>query len=197
MQQIDKRRAHDRVAADADTGRLSQPQTRQLPNCFIGERAAAADDTDLARLVNVAGHDADFALTRRDDARAIRTDQSAGAVFEETRGAGHIENRDTLRDGDNDRDAGVRGLHDGVRGRRRRHENHGGIRAGLAHGVGNRVEERKALLGRAPLARHDAADHLRAIVATLGGVKRPGLAEALAENAGRFIDEDAHYASIH
>src|SRR5205807_10600022 len=40
-------------------------------DCFVGECAAAADDADVSLLVNAAGHDADFAFTWRNDARAV------------------------------------------------------------------------------------------------------------------------------
>ena len=63
---------------------------------------------------------------------------------------------------------------------------------GLLHGLGDGVEERKAFLHSAALARRDAADHLRAVFAALDGVEGPGLAEALTDHAGGFVNEDAH-----
>src|SRR5262245_16056063 len=73
-QHIDERRAGDGVATDADTGRLSQAEVGQLPDRLVGQCAAAADDADRARRVDVTGHDADLALPRRDDPRAVRPD---------------------------------------------------------------------------------------------------------------------------
>ena len=90
------------------------------------------------------------------------------------------------------RDAGVGGFHDGVGGGGRRHEDHGGVGAGRRDGLGDGVEEGEALLGRAALAGHDAADDLRAVLAALDGVERAGLAEALAEDARVLVNEDAH-----
>ena len=90
------------------------------------------------------------------------------------------------------RDAGVGGFHDGVGGGGRRHEDHGGVGPGLRDRLGDGVEQREAFLGGAALAGHDAADDLRAVVAALDGVKGAGLAEALAEDAGVLVDEDAH-----
>ena len=78
LQEVDERGADDRIAAQADAGRLPQPQIGELPDGFVGERAAAADDADGAGLVNVAGHDADLALPRRDDAGTVGPDQPAG-----------------------------------------------------------------------------------------------------------------------
>src|SRR5262249_26772574 len=107
-------------------------------------------------------------------------------------GAGHVQDRDALGDGDDHADAGVGGLHDGVGGGRRRHENHGGVGPGLAHGLRNGVEEREALLDAAALSGDDSADYLGPVIAALGGVERAGLAEALAEDAGVLVNEDAH-----
>ena len=75
QQHVDEAGAVDRVAADADAGALADAQVRELPDAFIGKRPRPADDPDAARLVDIAGHDADLALAGRDDARAIRADQ--------------------------------------------------------------------------------------------------------------------------
>ena len=90
------------------------------------------------------------------------------------------------------RDARVGRFHDGVGGAGRRHEDHAGVGPGLLHRLGDGVEEREALLDRAALAGRDAADDLRAVFPALLGVKGARLAEALAEHAGVFVDEDAH-----
>ena len=47
-----------------DAGRLAEAEIGQLPDGLVGERAAAAHHADRARLVDVAGHDADLALAR-------------------------------------------------------------------------------------------------------------------------------------
>jgi hypothetical protein len=75
LQAVNEIRAVDRVAADADAGALAQPGVGDLVDGLIGERAAAADDADAARRVDVAGHDADLALAGRDDAGAVGADQ--------------------------------------------------------------------------------------------------------------------------
>ena len=53
-----KRRADDGIAADADASGLADAEMRQLVDSFVGQRAAAADDADVALLVNPTGHDA-------------------------------------------------------------------------------------------------------------------------------------------
>ena len=61
---VEKRRADDGIAADADAGGLADTELGELAHGFVGKRAAAADDADVAGLVNLAGHDADLALAR-------------------------------------------------------------------------------------------------------------------------------------
>ena len=41
LQQVDERRADDRIAAQADARRLAQAQAGQLPDGFVGQRAAS------------------------------------------------------------------------------------------------------------------------------------------------------------
>ena len=184
LQQVDLVRADDRVAADADARRLPKPEGRELEHRLVGQRARAADDADRPRLVDVAGHDADLALAGRDDAGAVRADQPhAGLVVEEPLDAGHVEDGDALGDGDDDLDAGVGRLHDRVGRAGRRDEHHAGVRPRSCDRLGHGVEDREALLDRATLARRDAADDLRAVLAALVGVERAGLADPLADDA--------------
>ena len=49
---IEERGADDGIAADADAGGLADAEARELADGFVGERAAAADDADIALLVN-------------------------------------------------------------------------------------------------------------------------------------------------
>ncbi len=66
-QHVDELHALHGVAADADARRLTEAELSELVNRLVGQRAAARDDADRALLVDVAGHDADLALVRRDD----------------------------------------------------------------------------------------------------------------------------------
>src|SRR6185503_8377193 len=54
--------ADDGVAADADAGRLSDPQAGELAYGFVSQRARAGDNAHMAGLVNVRRHDADLAF---------------------------------------------------------------------------------------------------------------------------------------
>src|ERR1700722_6000964 len=73
---IEKAGADDRIATDADTGGLTDAEMGKLIDRFVGECSAAAHYANIALFVNRGGHDADFAFAGRDDARAIRTDET-------------------------------------------------------------------------------------------------------------------------
>ena len=49
LQAVDEVGAVDRIAADADAGRLAQPRRGGLRHRLVGQRAGARDDADLAR----------------------------------------------------------------------------------------------------------------------------------------------------
>ena len=62
LQHLDELGALDRIAADAHCGGLAETLVGGLKDRLVGERAGARHDTDLARLEDVARHDADLAL---------------------------------------------------------------------------------------------------------------------------------------
>src|SRR5205814_9757139 len=73
---VDEAGAGHRVTADTDAGRDADVLLLQLVERLVGERPRPADDPDrAARLGDVAGGDADVALPRRDDPRAVRPEQ--------------------------------------------------------------------------------------------------------------------------
>src|SRR3546814_10628591 len=69
LKAVDEVPAVDRVAADADDGRLAQARVGRLLDRLVRQRARARDDADLAHGMDVAGHDADLALAGGDDVR--------------------------------------------------------------------------------------------------------------------------------
>src|SRR5690348_7041613 len=73
---IEERCADDGIAADPDAGGLPYAQTRELIDSFVGQRAAAAYHANVALLVNATGHDPNLAFAWRDDAGAVRADQT-------------------------------------------------------------------------------------------------------------------------
>ena len=81
---------------------------------------------------------------------------AAPAAFfsrEEGLRADHVVGRNAFGDARDDGDAGVGRLDDRVGRERRRHEDHRGVGARLPHRLGDRVEDRDALVRRPALAR--------------------------------------------
>ena len=70
--------ANDRVAADADAGRLADAGPGQLVNRFVDQRSGARDNADVAGHEDVGRMDPDAAIgCRLDDPRTVRPDQLA------------------------------------------------------------------------------------------------------------------------
>src|SRR5437660_7176359 len=101
---VEKCRANDGIAADANARGLADAELRQLMDGFVGERAAAADDADVALPVDAAGHDADFAFAGGDDARAVRTDKARFLEVYDARDAHHVERGNAFGDADRERE---------------------------------------------------------------------------------------------
>src|SRR5678815_4220412 len=86
----------DRVAADADARRLAEPLLAQLADRFIGERARPRYHADRPFFVDMAEHDADLDLVRRDYARAVGADQFRALALHFVLGAYHVAHRYAL-----------------------------------------------------------------------------------------------------
>lgn len=187
--------AVDGVAADADAHALAQAHVGDLPDGFIGERAGTGDDADSAGLEDVGRHDADFAVGGGvDDAGAVRADEGHVLVLQEGFHLLHVLHRDAFRDVDDELHACVCGFHDGVRGERRRHKDHGGVAVrgffGFRHGIEDGDLAFKEL---AALAGGHAGDHVGAEVHAVFGVERAGAAgDALHDQAGVLVNERCH-----
>src|SRR5262245_8080033 len=192
-QRIDEIRAVDRIAADADAGRLAKAGRRGLGHCLVSEGARARDDADLTGLMDVARHDADLAFARRDDAGAVGADQAGARAAQRALDLDHVEHGPAFGDADDEGNGGVDRFEDGIGGKGRRHINHACIRVGRFGGVLDRVEDGETEMGGAALARGHAADHARAVSDRLFGMERALRAgEALADDAGAVIDENRH-----
>jgi hypothetical protein len=165
-----------------------------LVDRFIGERAALGHDPDAPFLADVAGDDADLGFPGRNEARAVRADQARrGPILEKRHRAHHVQRRNTFRDADDEREAGVGGFHHGVGRELRRDENDRHVGAGLLDGVLHGVEHRPALVRGAAFAGRDAAHDGGSIRRRLLGVKRPFAAgQALHNQTRRFIDQNSH-----
>src|SRR5215217_4128014 len=196
LQHIDELCALHRVAADADRRGLAEAFAGGLENGFIGQRAGTRHDADLARLENVARHDADLALAGRHDAGAVRADQTRFRVRERSLHLHHVEHRNALGDADDERDLGLDRLADRVRGAGWRHVDHAGVAAGFFLRLSHGIEHRQPEMRGAAFARRSAAHHLGAVGDRLLGMERAVLAgEALADDACVAVDEDSHYAA--
>ena len=98
FERIDEVRAVDRIAADADAGRLAEPRRGGLGDRLVGEGARARDDADRAGLMDMARHDADLAFAGRDDAGAVRPDQARLRAAKRALDLDHVEHRDAFGD---------------------------------------------------------------------------------------------------
>src|SRR6266700_1136935 len=183
------------VAADSDAGGLANAEARQLIDGFVSERAAAADHANVSLLVNAAGHDADFALARRNDAGAVRANEACFIEVHNRGHANHVDDGDALGDANNERDLRIGGFENRVSREGRWNENHGSIRARGFRGIGGSVEHRSLEMLHAAFSGGNAADNIRAVLDHLLRVKGAFAAgEALDDEARFFIDQNAHRA---
>src|SRR5690606_36671820 len=199
LHDVDVLQAVHRVAADADGRRLADAKLGELAHRLVGERARARDDAHAPLLVDVARHDADLDLARRDDARAVRADEErpAALLAHAVAHLDHVAHRDALGDADDEVEVGLHGLPDRRGGEGRRDVDHRRVHARLLLGLGDGGEDGNALEVLARLLRIHAGDV--AVVAECVGAARArvelaGLAgDALRDDAGVLVDEDAHF----
>ena len=189
--------AFDRVATDAHSSGLAQPQIGGLFHRLIGQRARAGQNPTGTTHVNMAGHDADFAGIRRDNSGAVGADQAAFATFQRTFDTHHIQHGNTFGDRNDHLHFGVNRFQNTVGGKGRRHIDDGGV--GLCHvfRLVYGIEHRQIQMGLPTLARRHTANHLGAIGNGLFRVKgtlRAG--EALTDYLGVFVDEDCHLCGL-
>src|SRR5712691_927035 len=190
---VKERCADDGIAADADAGGLADTETRELVHGFVGQRAAAAYQPDVALLVNASRHDADFAFARRDDAGTIRADQARLRVVHGRGDAHYVERGNAFGDANDQGQRDISGFENGVGGKRRRHKNDRSIRGGFAHRVGKGVKHGPVEMFRAALARGYAADDVRAVLDHLLRVKGAFAArEALHDQSCVLVYKHAH-----
>jgi hypothetical protein len=143
--------------------------------------------------VNEARHDADLAFARRDDARAVRPDESGAGAGERGFHAHHVIDRNAFGDAHDELDAGVRRFENRIRRERRRHVDDARCRPGVLHRIRHGVEHRQIQMLLAPTAGRDAADHACAVLDAVFAVKRALLAsEALADDPRVLVDQNAH-----
>nr|GME07389.1 Uncharacterised protein [Ipomoea batatas] len=187
FQDVDEVRARDRVAADADTGRLTVTDIGGLLNGFIGQGTGTRNDTDTARLVNVARHDADLTFARSDHTRAVWPDHAHACFIQLHLHGQHIQRWDAFGDGDDQLDTCIDSFQDTVFAERSWHIDDGCGRACGFNGFTHGVEHRQAQMGGAAFARCYAANQLRAVCQRLLRVESSlSAGESLANDFGVF-----------
>ena len=197
IQRIDKVGAVHRVTTDTNTGRLAQTGRRGLCHSLIGQGARATDDTDFTALMNVARHDADFALTRGDHARAVRPDQAGFATGQRTLDAHHVQDGNALRNAHGQFDFGVNRLQNRVGSEWWRHVNCAGVGASGFLGLCNRVEHRAIQVRGAALAWADPTNDVGAIGNGLLAMERALLTgETLGDDLGVFVNQNCHCLTL-
>ena len=196
FEHVDEVGAVDRVAPDAHAGGLAEAALGELVDDLVGQRAAARDHAHVADLVDVARHDPDLGLARRDQARAVGADEAARGAGEEGLHPHHVRDRHALGDADDERHARVGRFHDGVGRGGRRHEDQRAVGAGGLDRLLHRVPDREALVGGPALARRHPAHHLGAVLLAPRGVEGALLAgDALHQHPRVLVDQDAHLSA--
>ncbi len=186
--------AVDRVAADADAGALAETTGGELPNRLVGQSAGTGNDANLARLVDVPGHDADLALAGGDDAGAIGPDKADLLVAQADLGAHHVHDGNAFGDTNDKLDARIGGFEDGVGRAGGGDENHGGVTAGLLARFVRGIEDGRILTPCfTTTAGGDTRDDIGAVLKTLRSVESASFSgDALHKQACVVIDEDGH-----
>ena len=152
---------------------------------LVGQRPRTGHDPDPALAVDRARDDPDLGPAGRGRAGAVRPDQAGAGRPDHLDDRDHVERRDALGDAEDRPDPGGGRLHDRVRRAGRRDEDARRVGAGLADGVGDRVEHGHPAVqrGLAALAGRHPGDDLGAVLEHRGAMER-----ALA--AGQAVDDD-------
>ena len=190
---VDERRADDRIAADPDDRRVAQAHLGELVADLVRERPRAADEPDSSLVQDLRRDDPDVGLAGRERARAIRAEQGDALGPDVVVDPQHVVRGQALRDADHGLDPGVDGLVDRVHGKPRRDEDDGRVGARFVDSPGHRVEDRNALDVLAALAGRDPGDDVRPVVPVPRAVERalaPG--QTLDDEARLVRDDDRH-----
>src|SRR5262249_6631240 len=198
LQRINKVGSNNRIAPNADCCRLSNAALRKLVHRLIGQSSRTGNDPDISFLVDMPGHDADLAFSRRNDSGTVWSNQPRLApelqIFVS---AHHVQRRNAFRDADNQWHLSVHGFHDGVSGKRRRNKDHRCIRACFVSGFLDCIEHRPAFMRRAAFSWCYSADDLCAIRRRALGVKRSFASRnPLNDKPCRFVYQNCHFCSL-
>ena len=195
---VDKGRTRDRVAANANARRNTDPHLFQLVESLIGEGTAAAHDAHWPPgECDLACSYTDIALPWTDHARAVGADKadSGVIVLELAVDASFVLGRDPLGYANDYLHTGSRCLQH----RRRRdlgwHSDKAGIGTCRRPRFSCARKHRDTFDLLATLCRVDTSDYLGAIVAVTKTVEtRLAAGQAVDDQPGAFIDEYAHFS---
>src|SRR3984893_5062550 len=201
LQHVEMLEPVDRIAADAYRRRLSQVELGQLCNGLVGQCPRSRYHADAPFAMNVAGHDADLDLVRRDNAGAVRPEQQRLPALHAVTGANHVADRNALGDANHQIELRVDGFLDGARRKRRWYIDDAHRRAGGVLGFAYRHVNRNALEVLARLFRIDPGDEALlsvGIIAAHARMELAGLAgDSLRDDLGILVDQNAHSGSLH
>ena len=189
---IEMRHAVDRIATDADAGRLSVTARRQLPDRFVGQRAGTRNHADISRLVNVTRHDPDLARAGCDDARAIRTDQPRFFSGHLRFHAHHVHDRNSFCDANHEFHTGIDRFENSIRRACCGNENHRDVAVRFLSRFPNRVEHRDlAVEHLAAFSGRDSSNNVCSVLHALPRMKSTGAAgDPLNEQSRVLVDEN-------
>mmetsp|Transcript_1043 Transcript_1043/g.2215 ORF Transcript_1043/g.2215 Transcript_1043/m.2215 type:complete len:308 (-) Transcript_1043:14-937(-) len=189
LEAINEIGAVEGVAADAHASALTEACRCGLMHGLVSQGARSADNANLARGVDVARHDAHFALTRLDDAGAIGADEAALILpHEGVLDLHHVLLRDALGDANNQWDFGLQRLENRSSSRGRGDVDDSGVAVSLLLGLCGVLENRQVQVHRAGLLGVDSTNHLGAVLDCLGGVEGALLAgHSLADDLGVLV----------
>src|SRR3569623_429589 len=199
---VDVLQSVDRIAADANRGRLSQSQCGQLAYCLIGQRAGTRDHADATFLVDMTRHDTDLDFIRRNQPRAVRPEQQrlAAGFLHAVLDFEHVAHRDAFGDANHEIKIGLHRFPDCGSRACRRCVNNRDVRTGLSLRIFNAAENQNAFEILAGFLRVDAGHETVLavrVIAAHAGVELAGLAgDALRDDFGIFIDQDRHDSSL-
>ena len=121
----------------------------------------------------MARHNADFALTRSNHARAVRADQTCAVAvgFQVAFGFEHVQSRYAFGNHNHQAYAGINRFNDRIQNKRSGNINYGCVRAGFFNGFFHSVEHGQVQVGLTAFARGNAADDFGAVSQSLFGVE--------------------------
>lgn len=132
-----------RITTNSDAKSLTEANLGSLVDGLIGKGTRARDDTNVTALVNVTRHDTNLALVRSDDTRAVGTNQTGLVLGQKSLlNFDHIVLRNTLSDGNNQRNFGFDGFQNSGSSARRGNVDDGSVSLGFLDSLKKKKKEK-------------------------------------------------------